>query len=76
MFCHSKLVQKDKNTGRAREFVIADGTSRDSCEVWVTIVAPYIAVTILALVLDMPIANLILSNCLTVLTQPQVMGER
>lgn len=60
---HSRLLQKDKNIGRVRKIVLA----RECCDVWVTIVTPYISSTVL---------DLKLVNCVTVSTQPQVIGSK
>lgn len=71
VFVHSKLVPRKPFKGRIKKIMLADGTCRDCNEVCVSIETPYLSGTVLALVLDMPMADLVIGNCVTVSSQEQ-----
>lgn len=62
VFVSEKFVKSDGRTGKTRDVVLADGTRRTCPEVWVHIDTPYISGTILALIMETPVADLVLGN--------------
>jgi hypothetical protein len=60
VFVHGKYVEPAKFTGEVRMISLADGTVRECQEAWIDIVTP--CITVLALALESPFADLIVGN--------------
>ncbi|CAC5398409.1 unnamed protein product [Mytilus coruscus] len=76
VFVHGSLVEGMERTGKMKDIWLADGSVRNCEEVWINVTTPYISGSVLALVLDIPFADLVIGNYVNTSVPKDVCTEK
>ncbi|CAC5380410.1 unnamed protein product [Mytilus coruscus] len=76
VFVLGSLVEGMERTGKMKDIWLADGSVRNCEEVWINVSTPYISGSVLALVLDIPFANLVIGNYVNTSVPKDVCTEK
>ena len=76
VFVHSSIVNGMERTGRMKDIWLADGSVRHCEEVWIDVSTPYISGVVLALVLNIPFADLVIGNYINTSIPKDVCTEK
>ncbi|CAC5405556.1 unnamed protein product [Mytilus coruscus] len=76
VFVHGSLVEGMERTGKMKDIWLADGSVRNFEEVWINVTTPYISGSVLALVLDIPFADLVICNYVNTSVPKDVCTEK
>ncbi|XP_052080712.1 uncharacterized protein LOC127718696 [Mytilus californianus] len=65
-----------ERTGKMKDIWLADGSVRNCEEVWINVTTPYISGSVLALILDIPFADLVIGNYVNTSVPKDVCTEK